>query len=131
MIKNTIKPAAQFELKLNVAVVHEITDLYKNLYKLSHKISKRDKFGIYLKVENACLTSMHLAIKAALLPKSEKAKIILELRVLIEIMKRLVRVMLELEIIDQDFYMHTQKKLQTISKMSAGWIKSVQSQKEV
>ena len=111
---------------MNISIVHKISILYKNLYKLSHKISKRDKFGIFLKVESACLTSLTLAIKAALSNKTEKSRIILELRVVIELLKQLIRTMFELEIISQDKYLETEKDLREISQMSAGWLKYAQ-----
>jgi hypothetical protein len=107
-------------------VVHDITELYKKIYKLAQKVSKRDKFGIFLKIENVCLEALNLAIKAAFTAKTDKEKFISQLRVVVELLKNLVRVAYELDILDKNTYLDIQIDLQKISKMGAGWLKYAQ-----
>jgi hypothetical protein len=106
--------------------VHKIAELYKKIYKISQKVSKRDKFGICLKIENLCLETLSFAIKAAFTAKIDKAKFISQMRVVTEVLKNLVRVAYELNILDKNVYLNIQLDLQEISKMGAGWLKYAQ-----
>jgi len=67
--------------------VHKICEFYKSIYLLSPKLSKRDRFGIYVKIENSCLEIMDLIIEAALVSKPSKLQLILVARVKIEKLK--------------------------------------------
>jgi len=55
--------------------VHKIFEFYKKIYLFSLKIPKKDRFGIYLKIENVCLEIIDLAINASLEPKLGKLKL--------------------------------------------------------
>ncbi len=79
-----------------------------------------------MKIENACLETLSLAVKAAFTAKIDKAKFISQLRVVIELLKNLVRVAYELNILEQKIYLEIQIDLQEISKMGAGWLKYAQ-----
>lgn len=107
-------------------LVHKIGELYKNIYFLSGKIPKRDKFGIYSKVENICLEIFCLSISASFSAKSKKTEILSDARVRIELLKRLIRIMQELNLIEQRKYLELELDLQEISKMANGWIKYLQ-----
>lgn len=128
MIKNTTKapPRIFSSDNFNISIVHNITELYKTIYKLAQKVSKRDKFGIFLKTENLCIEALSLAIKAAFSAKIDKAKYISQLRIVVELLKNLIRVSYELNILDQKIYLEIQINLQEISKMGAGWLKYAQ-----
>ena len=115
----TIKPPPQ---EVSVPIVHKISELYKSLYALGKKIPKRDKFGIHLKIEGVCLDCLTLSIEAALSPRSEKAQILKSLRVKIDVMKKLIRILYEIGAINFNTYISIEKLLQEISKMATGWI---------
>jgi hypothetical protein len=100
-----------------------MNELYKVVYKLGQKLPKRDRFGIHSKIESLCLEVLAFAIQAALVPKDKKAPYLQELRRDIEVMKYLIRLCMELGIIDTKKYWQLQKQLQEISKMAAGWLK--------
>jgi len=124
MIKDTINLPSQLSSgNANILIVHDITELYKKIYKLNQRVSKRNKFGIFLKIENACLEIMSLAIKSAFTAKGDKEKFISQLRVMVELLKNLVRVAYELDILDKNTYIDIQIDLQKISKMGLGWLK--------
>lgn len=84
---------------------------------------KKDRFGIYLKIENICLEIMPLTITAALESKYNKIPILNSTRIKIEVLKRLIRITGELNIIDKKKYIILESDLQEISKMINGWIK--------
>ncbi|OGZ33313.1 MAG: hypothetical protein A2174_01065 [Candidatus Portnoybacteria bacterium RBG_13_41_18] len=103
--------------------MHKICEVYKKVYLLSSKIPKRDRFGIYLKIENICLEIMILAMTAAFEMKINKFGILNSARIKIEVLKRLFRIVSELKIIKDKKYLEIELDLQEISKMTNGWIK--------
>jgi len=108
-------------------IIHKITELYKELYRLGAKIPKRDKFGIYLGVENICLDLITISIDAAINQKDRKKSLLYELRIKIETLKQLIRIMNELKIIEDKPYIVLETQLQEISKMAMGWIKYLET----
>lgn len=89
-------------------------------------MQKGDKLGIGNKIETACLKCLELSIESALIAKNEKHPILKKLQIQTEILKRLIRLMHELDIIKIKDYLSLQKQLQEISKMANGWIKYLQ-----
>jgi hypothetical protein len=81
-----------------------------------------------LKIENACLETLSLSVRAAFTPKTEKEKFISQLRVVAELLKNLIRVAYELDILNQKIYLDLQADLQEISKMGWGWLDYIQKQ---
>ena len=110
-------------VKFNVPLVHKICEFYKKIYLISPKIPKKDRFGIYLKIENICLEIISLIITTALESKNNKLPILNSTRIKIETLKRLIRITQELNIIEKKKYIDLESSLQEISKMVAGWIK--------
>ncbi len=104
-------------------LVHKICEVYKKIYLLSAKIPKKDRFGIYVKIENICLEIINLAILASLENKINKLSPLNSARIKIEILKRLFRITNELNIIETKHYIDIELSLQEISKMTNGWIK--------
>ena len=107
----------------NAPVLHKIVELYKKIYWLSPKIPKKDKFGIWLKIENICLELVDLVIAASLEFKTNKLPILNSARIKIETLKRLIRICGELNVIDDRNYIDIEFNLCEISKMINGWIK--------
>ncbi len=64
-----------------------------------------------------------MALQAALLGREEKKKILVVLKIKTELLKQLVRMSRELNIIGDEKYIHLESHLQEISKMTTGWIK--------
>jgi hypothetical protein len=85
------------------------------------KMPKRDKYGIQLKIESVSLDMLSISIDAALKAKDEKKPLLHELRNKVEVLKHLVRVAHELNILDQKVYIQLESALQEISKMAYGW----------
>lgn len=104
-------------------MVHKICELYQAIYLLSAKIPKKDRFGIWLKIENVCLEIINLTIAAALENKNNKMPLLNSARIRIETLKQLIRLTLKLNIIGQKQYLDLESCLQKISKMTNGWIK--------
>ena len=103
--------------------MHKVCEFYKKIYLLSSKIPKKDRFGIYLKIENICIDVVNLTIEASLEIKNNKLPKLNCARTEIEILKRLVRIIYELNLITNNQYIELESNLQEISKMTSGWIK--------
>lgn len=118
----TIKPPYGFE-KFEAPLVHKVCGFYKQVYLISFKISKRDRIGIFSKIENICLEIINLIIAASLEIKNNKFLPLNSARIKIEILKRLFRIANELNIISNKQYISIETDLQEISRMANGWIK--------
>ncbi|OHA70811.1 MAG: hypothetical protein A3F15_01235 [Candidatus Wildermuthbacteria bacterium RIFCSPHIGHO2_12_FULL_40_12] len=112
-------PPEGFEAPL----IHVFCDFYKKIYFISQKIPKRDRFGIFAKIENICLEIINLIIAASLEIKINKFPILTSARIKIETLKRLIRITYELNVIERKKYLNLESDLQEISKMTNGWIK--------
>jgi len=104
-------------------IIHEISNLYKELYNTRNQISKLDKLSIYLKIENIIIECLELGIASALSPKNIKIDLVYKLKIKIEVAKRLIRLIWELKIITNKKYITLEEKVVKISKMASGWIK--------
>lgn len=110
-------------------MVHRVGEFYKQIYSLSGRIDKRNKFGIWLKIENSCLETLRLIIKASFTNKLERLPLLNSARTEVEVLKRLLTVTHELNIIQTKNYLQLESDLQEISKMTNGWIRYL-TQKE-
>ncbi len=70
-----------------------------------------------------CLEVMNLIIAASFEVKPDKLFLLNSARIKIEILKRLIRIAFELDIIENKKYLDLEANLQEISKMTNGWIK--------
>lgn len=104
-------------------LIHKLDEFYRNIYLLGKQIPKRDHFGIFLKIENVLLDIFELVITAALETRINKTIPLNSARIKIEILKRLIRLIQELNIIESKTYLALEADLQEISKMINGWIK--------
>ena len=104
-------------------MIHKICQFYKKIYLISPKIPKKDRFGIHLKIENICLEIIDLVITASLEVRNSKLPILNLARIKIEVLKRLIRIVYELDIIGNKKYLNLELDLREISKMTNGWIR--------
>ncbi|MBI4253056.1 four helix bundle protein [Candidatus Uhrbacteria bacterium] len=106
-----------------VPVIHKASEWYKAIYTFSSKISKKDRFGIYLKIEHGALELIDLLLVAALEDKDKKYLPLRNARLKTESLKRLIRICYEIGVVDLKHYINFEYPLQEISKMINGWIK--------
>ena len=114
--------------EVSTPIVHILTEVYKELYLCGKKVPKRDRFGLYAKVEAIGIECLTLSIEAALEEKSSKIAPLKKLRISIDVAKRLVRLCQELDLIEEKKYFMLQEKLIEASKMAAGWLAYAQRQ---
>ncbi|KKS88473.1 MAG: hypothetical protein UV64_C0022G0008 [Parcubacteria group bacterium GW2011_GWC1_43_11b] len=97
--------------------------MYSEIYQFGKKIPKRDRFGLLARIENYCLACLELSLEATFTKSQNKSFILDKLQIKIEIIKRLARLGWNLKIIEQAKYLELETRLQTISKMTTGWLK--------
>ncbi len=90
---------------------------------LSFRVSKRDRLGMFVKIESACLEIIDLTIIASLESRNNKLPLLNSARIKIEALKNFFRIAYELKIINQRIYIEMEIDLQELSKMANGWIK--------
>ncbi len=99
--------------------------MFKKFYLLTKQLPKSDKLGLAAEIEKIILSIYELTITAALIPKENKEQKIPYLKsicVKTEVLKKLIRLMFELDIINRDKYFTLQFDLQEISKEANNWL---------
>ena len=104
-------------------IIHKIGEFYKNFYKLKKNIDKINRYGIYKQIEELILIVYEISIEASLSSKNQKVQILQKLRIKIEVIKKLVRLINEINVIDLKKYLNLEKDLIEISKMATSWQK--------
>ena len=89
---------------------------------MGNQLPKRDRHGIYARIESSALTLLELTIEATFEETAFKVKLLKQIRIRIEILKRLIRIMLERKIITESSYIKHELDLQTMSKMAYRWL---------
>jgi len=110
---------------LDLPIVHKLGVIYSAVYLIGPKLAKRDRYGIYLKIESACLDALTLSIEAALLSRQRKTAVLEMLKIKIELLKQLVRIAHEIRVIEQKRYIALSADLVEASKMVSGWLKYI------
>jgi len=105
-------------------------NLYKEVYASTGKVPKRDKLGIFSEIEKTILRTFSLIIEAVYKTKPTKKPILEETRIQIEIIKQLIRTAYDIHSLEERNYLRFAKMLQEISKMTNGWIKYLDAQRE-
>ena len=109
--------------KIVAPIISHIQLLYKEIYAIGNQIPKRDKLGLHANIEKICINMLSKSIQASLKDREIKQQTLKELRIEIEILKHLIRIEFELNIIKEKSYLSIQEKLQEISKEAVGWEK--------
>lgn len=109
--------------EINTSLIHKVNGLYVLIYSTEKQIPKRDRFGIFLKIENVCLELFENTIAATFQQKYLKEGFLKNARTKIEVLKHLIRTSYELRIIRDEKYFQISSEIIEISKMINGWIK--------
>ncbi len=103
--------------------MHRVFEFYKLFYSIGAKLPKRERHGIYAAADKLCLDIIQDILSAALGQKPEKQISLTRARVRIETLKRLIRLMRELCIVHEKWYLQSEIELRDISKMTSGWLR--------
>ncbi len=100
-------------------------DLYKLYYTYVQLFPKKDKYTLGATCEKYIIEILELLITASYLPKDTKLSLIKSANNKFETLKIFIRLLRELNIIDQKKYLALQTMIQEIGRMFGGWIKSL------
>ena len=92
---------------------------------------KKDKYVLGAKCEEYISTILEILLEANYLPKVEKLPFIKKTNNKFEILKIFIRLLKDLDIIDQKKYLTLQTIIQEIGKMFGGWLKSLNHQERL
>ena len=112
---------------LLTALVLHIAKVYKLLYVLGNKLSKRDKLGIHRTIEKTTLRILSQTLHATFAHGIQKIAALETLRIDIEALKLLIRTEHELRIISEKTYFILSHHCIEASKMTNGWLKSLKN----
>jgi hypothetical protein len=126
MLKNILISTMTPPNTIQTPIIHTFVEFYKVFYAIGVKLPKRDRYGVYACLDRLCIDALQNLITAAFQSKSQKLSTLASVRVQIETAKRLLRLMCELNIFQQKWYVCLENELQEISKMLNGWIRYIE-----
>ena len=115
--------------KIEMPILSQSLVLYEVIHKQIYTFPKYERYTLGEKIQEITLSFIELIIIANSSNKYEKEKILLQANSKIEIVKILMRIALNCNMIIVESYLDTAKRLQEIGKMTQGWIKYVRNTK--
>lgn len=112
-----------------IPILKKTVDLYKLYYGFAELFPKKDKYTIGASCERYIIEILEVLLQAGYLPKEEKLPLIKIANNKFDMLKVFVRLLRELNIIDQKKYLALQTIIQEIGRMFGGWIKSLPTPK--
>lgn len=109
--------------KIEMPILSHLLVLYESVHKMVFSFPKYERYSLGEKVQGAILSAIELAVIANGANRYEKEKILLRTNAKIELLKVLVRIALNCEMIEIKTYLETEKRIQEIGKMTQGWIR--------
>lgn len=100
-------------------------ELYKTYYAYAQLFPKKDKYALGATCERYIILTIELLLEASYQPKEQKRASLMNANNKFEALKIFIRLLRELNIIDQKKYLALQSSIQEIGKMFGGWLKSV------
>lgn len=101
-------------------------EVYKHSIQISDALSKRWRYSLGISIEKSILEVLELLVTAKNAPKPMKASFLLKASSILEVTTLKIRLLLELQLVNETRVFQLQAKLQEIGRMLGGWLKSVQ-----
>lgn len=105
-------------------IINLLYEIYKTVYDINSKLTKKDKFTIGKSIETTVLTLIEHAIIAKNCAKPLKIKYLLRSQSNLEILMMKLRLMHELKLANETRLFQLQANLQEVGRMLGGWLKS-------
>jgi len=107
-----------------VPILKKTIDLYKLYYNYTTLFPKKDRYTLGATCEKYIIEILEILLQASYLTKEEKLPLIKKASNKFDILKVFIRLIRELNIIDQKKYLALQTIIQEIGRMFGGWMKS-------
>ena len=114
----------QVHSKLDIPIFQKTYEIYKLFYQYSVNFSKKDRYTLGQRCENALLDLLDSLLLASQLQKAEKLPVLQKASMTLDHTKILIRLCKDLKILDNKKYLTLEASLQEIGRMLGGWIKA-------
>ena len=111
--------------EVNTPIILKTYEFYKIFYQYLELFPKKDKYALGAKCEEYISAILEILLEANYLPKEEKLLLIMKANNKFEVLKIFIRMLKDLNIIDQKKYIFLQTAVQEIGRMFGGWLKSL------
>lgn len=108
-----------------IPIIKNLYELYKIFYSYSVLFPKKDKYTLGSKCEMYIITTLELLLEASCAYREEKLELIKKANIKFDALKLFIRLLKDLDIIDDKKYFELQKRIQEIGKMLGGWQRSL------
>jgi hypothetical protein len=110
----------------SLPIIHATYEVYKHSVQISDTLSKRWRYSLGINIEKSILEVLELLVTAKNAPKPMKASFLLKASSTLEVTTLKIRLLLELQLVNETRVFQLQAKLQEIGRVLGGWLKSVQ-----
>ena len=100
-------------------------ELYKTFYNYSALFPKKDKHALGAKCEMYIIATLELILEAGSAPRGVKLPLLQRANTKFDTLKIFIRLIKDLDIIDNKKYLELQKQIQEIGRMLGGWQRSL------
>lgn len=110
--------------EFDIPIFKKSYNLYKDFYHIRNKVSKQDRYTIYLKCENTLLEVLEGILEASQLSKNQKLSILEHTSLKLNLLRVFIRLMKDIKSIDLKSYAKFEEQIDEIGRMLGGWIRS-------
>ena len=109
-------------------IINRVYDLYKHVVEINAHLEKQWRYSLGISLENTILDLLSSLIMAKNAPKAFKPPYLIKASSAHEIAILKLRLMLELEVVNETKIFQAQAKLEEIGRMLGGWLRSLNTQ---
>ncbi|MFA5358810.1 MAG: diversity-generating retroelement protein Avd [Patescibacteria group bacterium] len=111
---------------IDTPIILKTYELYKIFYGYLELFPKKDKYALGGKCEEYILEIMELLIATSVGVRTDKSRLIQQASLKLDILKVFIRLVKDLNLLEDKKYIILQQQIQEIGRMIGGWQKSVQ-----
>lgn len=109
----------------DIPIVAKLYQLYKTFYSYSALFPKKDKYTLGAKCEMYIIATLELLLEAGCASRDEKLVLLKKTNAKFDALKLFIRLLKDLNVIDNKKYLELQKQIQEIGRMLGGWQRSL------
>jgi len=109
----------------DIPIIKKLYELYKTFYIYSVLFPKKDRHTLGAKCEIYIINTLELLLEAGCAPREAKLVLIKKANAKFDTLKLFIRLLKDLDIIDNKKYLELQKQIQEIGRMLGGWQRSL------
>lgn len=113
------------QLENEAPIIQQTLELYKELYEQTKKFPKKDQYLLGRRCEDTLLAFLEYTLLASNVSKEQKVRFLNIAAGKFDVLKVLLRLAQELQMLDRKQYILLEIKVREIGKMLGGWIRSL------